>query len=967
MARNNYKRKVNKTGYKKGVDTSKNNYNIIPDNSITMDGVDMNLLALIYDSEGELEGMKSMKPGENYKFEKGDHVLEVPQYKKGGKNEWISNKISKLVKEGKPHKQAIAIAYSMYENRGQSGMQYQSGMEYFMDGFDVNQLNNQNQEANQTEDPETTLDAPEKYQFFNPYAGVDIPMAANILGQSIESGNTLGTIASGVKLAAGLGRNITAGIGFQRANQQAVDSYNEKQRRDMTKAYYQAGGENKDLSEEDIISILEGQTRHYNKNEYENPFKIEEDKKEWVPSKELIDYIIKNEILQAPSRGTTKAPSYQSGGLTDQDVSNINASIGEVNFSPDTVRSLFEKVDKKPAPTAYTPNLGRYKDVGYFDVQGINGDSIILTNTERNPHNPQTIKNLLPYLKQINPGKNVSINYKFREGGEITKEELLSDEYSTGDDGMVNAEVEGGEYRKDPDGKVTEVVGKKHSQGGEEVSLEEGTKILSDYEKIGKKFSKELKEDFDLKVKASDTYATVLDKFKTKTGYNKIIKDLEEAIAKSEKELAKEDSATKDLNIEFLSKKIYELEEKKKPLEKAKQDFFDELFEEQEKAKGKDTEQENYQIGGQVYNSDQVVGFAERFGLDKDKVKEVLKKMQAGGEFGAMGEGKSLPAGQHKDTTTGLYGGITEQQMAETMLRNPWFDWQGFNPSNPADVMAFQKEFNRRSTEGKQIKEDGKFGIQTQSVMLPKENYFGVTKPNLEIAVPELAKKVAPIEVTPSVTEDEIQKGNLRGVLFPDQSPVMPSALQPVYKNERRYGRIDPALIDPTKELAEIDRSRVSLQSATNQRGDSSRAATLAQIAAGTQQASSNAISAANRYNAQARQTADAFNVRQGDREVDAAAADALSYEQRMLTGMSNTENDFRDYFETVQSLNKTNYDTINELNYLNALADNYQFTGTGFEQVGRTDSVEDMLRKVKLSQALGSRPSYKRGGKKYC
>ena len=49
--------------------------------------------------------------------------FKIDTYKEGGnKSEWISNKISEIMKEGKyPQEQAIAIAYSMYDNRMEDG------------------------------------------------------------------------------------------------------------------------------------------------------------------------------------------------------------------------------------------------------------------------------------------------------------------------------------------------------------------------------------------------------------------------------------------------------------------------------------------------------------------------------------------------------------------------------------------------------------------------------------------------------------------------------------------------------------------------------------------------------------------------------------------------------------------------------------------------------------------------------
>lgn len=54
---------------------------------------------------------------------KKNNRFKIDTYKDGGnKSEWISNKISEIMKEGKyPQDQAIAMAYSMYDNRHQIG------------------------------------------------------------------------------------------------------------------------------------------------------------------------------------------------------------------------------------------------------------------------------------------------------------------------------------------------------------------------------------------------------------------------------------------------------------------------------------------------------------------------------------------------------------------------------------------------------------------------------------------------------------------------------------------------------------------------------------------------------------------------------------------------------------------------------------------------------------------------------
>jgi DNA repair protein RadC len=258
---------------------------------------------------------------------------DTPEFRKGGqKSDWISAKISTLVKEGYPQKQAVAIAYSMYDNvHGNGGYQlpmYQTAglfggnqfgqkdkfapnpsiasPEQFSEqmkktaqinptdyglGVDPNKPNPLSTEsltagqdfAKRAEDysnskgvqlpqnfdknifgeegakeKEKSDVAPldvkgeQPFQFFNPYSGFDIPTAASTLGSSIESGDTFGTVASGLKLATGLARNFLGGMGQERRKNFVQKQQAEKQREGMTGAgretalraggYYQEGG-----------------------------------------------------------------------------------------------------------------------------------------------------------------------------------------------------------------------------------------------------------------------------------------------------------------------------------------------------------------------------------------------------------------------------------------------------------------------------------------------------------------------------------------------------------------------------------------------------------------------------------------------------------------------------------------------------------------------------------------------------
>lgn len=119
---------VNNTGYTPGYASEKNPMNIIPINKpgkyITMENTPYPVYGQPLDEYGNpIDNPTYMKPGMNYDYgSAAAYVAEVPAYKVGGqKNDWISNKIQILMGEGRPQKQAIAIAYSMWNQKHEMG------------------------------------------------------------------------------------------------------------------------------------------------------------------------------------------------------------------------------------------------------------------------------------------------------------------------------------------------------------------------------------------------------------------------------------------------------------------------------------------------------------------------------------------------------------------------------------------------------------------------------------------------------------------------------------------------------------------------------------------------------------------------------------------------------------------------------------------------------------------------------
>lgn len=114
---------VNNTGYTPGTPSESNPINYIPSEDITMRNTPYPLYGQPLDHNGmAMDEPTYMEPGQDYKFGGASYVAETKAYKDGGmKQDWISEKIGILIKEGRPQKQAIAIAYSMWNQKHEMG------------------------------------------------------------------------------------------------------------------------------------------------------------------------------------------------------------------------------------------------------------------------------------------------------------------------------------------------------------------------------------------------------------------------------------------------------------------------------------------------------------------------------------------------------------------------------------------------------------------------------------------------------------------------------------------------------------------------------------------------------------------------------------------------------------------------------------------------------------------------------
>lgn len=248
-------------------------------------------------------------------------------------------------------------------------------------------------------------------------------------------------------------------------------------------------------------------------------------------------------------------------------------------------------------------------------------------------------------MNKIEIPKEIFENIFFAEGGE--KKELhkaLTGEYQFALGGnkpiaQPNAEIEGGEYVLDSQG-VRKAEGKSHENGGMPVKLEEGTKIISNHLKVGVQLAKELSEMLGISIKATDTYSKVLDKYTAKSGLKEKNDELEKYIALMEQEKKNpKNKDTSNLNIAYISKKINELTNEKKPLEQERLQVFNMIFQAQEQEK-EDSEKESYkmEMGGEITN------IARKYGISEERAMELLDlpQYQPGGTKGKKKKKKTI-------------------------------------------------------------------------------------------------------------------------------------------------------------------------------------------------------------------------------------------------------------------------------------------------------------------------------------
>lgn len=276
------------------------------------------------------------------------------------------------------------------------------------------------------------------------------------------------------------------------------------------------------------------------------------------------------------------------------------------------------------------------------------------------------------------------------DSGSLTGEYLYPLPKSMED--QANVEVEKGEYVTQPGETPMEAMGQKHADGGTPVSLEEGTKVITDDTTIESDFAKYIRDTYGIKATPKDTYATLMDRYKAKIGLKSAYDDQKKALDKLKKNDKIDDENTRRLNASVLSMAINDSNETVNGLEGRFTDFANVIYKEQEDRKMKKDEDTYFAKGGEIDNI--ISRSMKEYGLTEEDVaeakKELLKKvagirqkMEIGGTslFGRKLTFRPIENkfnndpnyfGYQRQGTDGSYGGInTDERLNYYKTFNP--------------------------------------------------------------------------------------------------------------------------------------------------------------------------------------------------------------------------------------------------------------------------------------------------------
>lgn len=925
-----------------------------------------------------------------------------PAYKKGGES-WVSDKMANL---------------PMYQKAGITTSPVPQPFEYLQGDFNlngqVNTLDNKDKFGNSTgatnkdweyiqgdanlsgeadyqdkfdqygnplNNPYGTEEASEP--FMNPYGGVNIESRLSYGANQLGKGNTAQGILGLASGALGIARTGIGAYAAGNREKYVMNEYNDRVNKAMTPRtmsledggmidFMQKGGYN--YSKTGNVNISNNDVKQVNKNLQGSGLQFDEDFAKAYFSTELATPTQKSNT-QPQIQNTNVLDITSNGQFTDRKVWRNQRPEWYVGKQQPIEGKDYDVIPYKQWDSyKMTPEYNKFQNqdnrVAEFQEGGQTGQDqvmqIIQMYAQMAQQDPQAI---MEQLQQLSPEEQQQAiqqmaqaiqqpqeEQQFQKGGEFAKK--LTGEYTTPldeNDPTINAEVEKNEYLQSPDGEITKALGETHEKNGTKVNLEGGTRIVSDHLKLGGANAKHYKENFDLEVKANDTYAKVLDRFTKKSGLQKIVDEQEKVIEqlKKSEESAQGSSvseSTNSLNKMFLSEKLSELEQEKAPLLEARKALMDDVFQRQEASKPvEETEQEHYEKGGEVPKYQGAGSFSD------DNLENFYRQSRGLGYTGKkqIGDIQQWMSKNYPEevvnyfTKSGQPLTAKHVDIIKTNSRDV-FSKTGISPNKASadytseEKLALQNALGERANKEFYLQgfTDNKWDWRAPVIGMSLIASTGINKQ--QIPAPQLPNFYREPEKLPITEDTEVGKikeqqedtrKSLNLMMLPNQAPMMPDSLEGALKVTRRYDIVDPMQFSPEQQLGAIRGQEAQAMQQINQLPESQRAGALANLSAITQENLAKVYSDVNRTNLAADNQAQQFNAQTQAQEENARVTDLQSYENNIMRAKATTDADRRGYYNQLQAIDLANYNSINNINLLNQMYENYGYNGNSVEQ----------------------------------
>jgi hypothetical protein len=834
------------------------------------------------------------------------------QYKDSqNKSKWISNKIDKLVSEGKPKNQAIAVSNAMWNSRMQVGGSFggntgpgdpPSKYNPFGEGYDPFALDNEikrrlgpvqnsSNRGDPTNQSQKNIQYPDGMNFPSNdpsmYEGAPMAPFENVVDtpqfQSWADKNL------GIKPMPTSGKREqiqpmessmkSQGIEQQGITTEAADTFSKNNQNPY--GFNEETGRGMDLKEK------EGE---------KGDGTIKDDKKQpmdfGIPQGETSSFYNLGQAVER-GNGVMIAGSAVSAGLSS--ARNFFSGMGQA-------RSQQAEMDER-------------RRKGQESASGVN--NVKAVSEEGGEYSEYGYGGKKKMYKQ--------------EGGEVDQDRILTGEVLTGVSGNnqsvePNTEIEDGEYVLSKDGQYIRVEGKKHSKGGEDVELQEGDKVVSDKLNLKGANAKAVRDRFGIKVKAKDTYATAIDRIYKKMGLEKLIKEQEQVISRIRQQEEKlGESSTKNLNLELLYKKKDKIQVEKDKLQEPIEEAISIVYDMQEASKEpKEGEQAEMEYGGEVDRPKNMMQDAGEVGEGEEDFTEENEKTYAS----FVESLKDIPSDQPLKKINGfrVYDNITKGDFLETIKNNPWYNFTDFQPTKEK-TEDFQEQYNKRIGDGTKLVLDGKFGDDTAGAFLPltdenNQNPYGF---NEETGKGEQFKEKGEKE---EVTEEEEELQGFQG--RPDQSVLPPTGVDAQFKANNTFNKFTPNLMSADQMIQENERRAAASIKLAQQLPDAQAGSVIAQITAQTQLANQKVISGVDTQNNQRLNNAESQNI-QGKANVEIANnQNMLSFEARQQTAESLTEENVRTFLDFNRKTRVAEFNDDRRQKTINKAFENFDLDAEG-------------------------------------